>query len=279
VKADLHIHTHYSKGTKIQAEGLNSPGEIVKYAKKIGLDAVAITDHDEFEGAIEAEKIGKKLGVTVIKGQEVTATGDKHILGLGLDKRIKPGSSIEETIDQIRKQGGIAIASHPFDLAKKGIREKSVKCDAAEVFNAINLDRFSNRRARRFALKHSIPMVAGSDAHCKEMLGYGVTEIEAGDSVDSVLEAIRKGHTSLVGRYVPVNVIQEWSQERFNNSFPEVLEYIEENYKNPKKWISMKLLKLTKRSPGRIDYFFKGLAYFSFGTAVCYSAVKNSLGL
>ena len=276
MKADLHIHTHYSKGTKIKAEGLSSPGEIVRTAKKLGLGAVAITDHDEFRGAVEAGKIGKKLGITVIKGEEVTAEGDKHVLGLGLSKRIEPGYTVEEAIEKIRGQGGIAIAPHPFDLAKKGIREKAVKCDAVEVFNAINLDRFSNARARRFAEKKGIPMVAGSDAHCKEMLGYGITTIEADNNVDSILEAIRKGHTTPAGTYIPVNVIQDWSQERFNNSYPEVIEYIQENYKNPKKWLSLKLLRLTKRSPGKIDYFFTALAYFSFGTAFFYSALKNS---
>ena len=277
MRADLHIHTSYSEGTKIKAEGLNSPEEIVRMAKKIGLGAIAITDHDRFAGAVEAEKIGKKLGLTVIKGEEVTAENDKHVLALGIKERVEPGLTIEKTINAIRAQGGIAVASHPFDLAKKGIREKALKCDASEVFNAINIDRFSNRRARKFAEQHNIPMVAGSDAHCIEMLGYGVTEIDCENHVDSILKAIKEGRSKPVGDYVPIHIIQDWSQERFNNSYHDVMEYIEENYTNPKKWVSTSLLKLTKRSPGRIDKCFKGLAYFGYASAIAYSAFKNGI--
>ena len=79
-----------------------------------------------------------------------------------------------------------------------------------------------------------------------------------------------------MGSYIPVSVIQYWSLKRFESSYWQVMEYIQNNYDNPKKWVAEHLLSLTKKSPGRIDYFFKGLAYFSFGTAFCYSALKNA---
>ena len=276
MKVELHSHTHYSKGEKIRVEGLNSPEEMVRQAKSLGLDAIAITDHNEFKGAIEAEKAGKKLGITIIKGEEVTIAGDRHILGLGLTEKIKRDLSLEETIDAIKAQGGVSIAPHPFDLANKGIREKAVKCDAIEVFNAINLDRFSNRNAKKFAVEKNLKTVAGSDAHCVEMVGYGVTEIKSDNSVDSILRAIRKGKTEPRGSYIPIGVIEYWSLERFNSSYFQVMDYIYGHYSAPKRWLAEHLLSLTKKSPGKIDYFFKGLAYFSFGAAIFYSAAKNA---
>ncbi len=277
LKAELHSHSHYSTGEKIRVEGLNSPKEMVEYAKGIGLDVLALTDHNELKGALEAEEAGKKEGLLVIKGEEVQTVNDKHVLGLGLSERIKPACySVEETIDRIRAQGGIAIAPHPFDLANKGIRELALKCDAIEVFNSINLDRFSNRNARNFAEKHSMNSVAGSDAHCIEMVGHGITKIKAEKDIDSVLKAIRKGKTVPVEEYVPINVVQYWALKRFESSYAQVGEYIYENYSNPKRWVAGKLLGLTKKSPGKIDYFFKGLAYFSFTAAIFYSAAKNA---
>lgn len=275
LRAELHCHTNYSKGTKIRVEGLHPPEEMVRHAKHINLDVLAITDHNRFEGAEEAEKIGKKLNILVIKGEEITIENDRHVIGLGLEELIKPGLSLEETLDRIREQGGIAVAPHPFDINNKGIGKEAIKCDAIEVFNAINKDRFSNRKAKRFARKHSLVGVAGSDAHCKEMLGYGITKIYAESDVDLVLKAIKKGRTLIYGRYVPIKVIKQWSLARINYSYSSILEYIAANYSYPKRVLCEKLLKLTKYSSGKVDYLFNALAYLGFACATMYSLIKT----
>ena len=74
---DLHMHT-------IHSDGSNSPAEIVRLAKKNGLDTISITDHDSLNGFSEAFNEGKKLGVEVIPGVEISSDiGDHevHILG------------------------------------------------------------------------------------------------------------------------------------------------------------------------------------------------------
>lgn len=63
------------------------PEELVKLAKDSGLRAIALTDHDTFDGVAEAVAAGEKYGIEVIPGIEFSAvsTGETHILGLGID--------------------------------------------------------------------------------------------------------------------------------------------------------------------------------------------------
>ena len=78
---DLHVHTYYSDGT-------NSPEAVVRLAREIGVDTIAITDHDGIGGIPEAMAAGRKYGVTVIPGIEISVTnigGNMHILGYGMN--------------------------------------------------------------------------------------------------------------------------------------------------------------------------------------------------
>ena len=138
---ELHVHTHKSKGRKIHVEGINSPEEIIKQAKKNGAEAIALTDHDTFTYD-QAKKYAKKYDILLVPGEEIT-TLDGHLLAIGISEEVKPGLSLNETLDIIHNQGGIGIAAHPFDIAKFGMRELAVKCDAVEVFNALNMERIS----------------------------------------------------------------------------------------------------------------------------------------
>ena len=103
--AELHSHTHYSKQKLVVAEGLNSPEEMVRAAKHKGLDAIAITDHDEIKGAIEAKKFEEKYGVAVVVSEEIT-TGEGDIIAHGVDERIPKGLGFYETIDRIKEYLG-----------------------------------------------------------------------------------------------------------------------------------------------------------------------------
>lgn len=79
---DLHTHTTFSDGSL-------TPTELIQLAKKTGLKAVAITDHDSIDGLIEAQAEADKLDVNFIKGIEFSVENNNfrlfHILGLGLD--------------------------------------------------------------------------------------------------------------------------------------------------------------------------------------------------
>ncbi|MBU1120279.1 hypothetical protein KJ660_00190, partial [Candidatus Micrarchaeota archaeon] len=195
-----------------------------------------------------------------------------HLLALGIHEEIPEGIPLDEAIDSIHSQGGIAIAAHPFDLKNEGIKKNALKCDAIESFNAINLDRISNLKAKKFAEKNNLIQVSGSDAHCIEMMGSALIEVKAEKNTDSVLKAIKKGNIFLSNpTYTPIGVIQYYALRKLQLSFPFVQKYILENYAHPKKFLSLRMLNLVQKSPGRIDYFFKFLTYFSYSSTLFYA--------
>lgn len=273
---DLHCHSSFSKREIVVVEGLNTPEEMLRQARKLGIGAIGITDHDTIQGALRAKKLEKKYGVVVITGEEVT-TRSGHVLALGITEWIKPGMTLEETIDAIHDQGGIAVAPHPFDLKKEGVKEKAVLCDAMEGFNALNVDRVSNKKSQRFGKKHEMIMIAGSDAHCLEMMNKGVISARAED-MDGVLQSIIKGRVRIERtHYQSAEIIKDWSARRLILSYDHVLRYINENYSWPKKVVSRKLLSMVNGYPRRhINYALSGITYMSLGATIMYSAVREA---
>src|ERR671919_2208950 len=89
--ADLHIHTVYSY------DGTASVPAVLARAKQVGLDVIAITDHDEIRGALKAFELAPQFGIEVIPGIEITtAKGD--LLALFVTEKIRPRQSLLETI-------------------------------------------------------------------------------------------------------------------------------------------------------------------------------------
>src|SRR2546430_13305684 len=107
-RADLHMHTTFS-------DGWPEPHQLVDHARSAGLDVIAVTDHDTIEGALRAADFAASRpdAPHVIVGEEVSSRHG-HILGLFLERRVRPGMSAAATVDAIHDQDGIAIAAHPF---------------------------------------------------------------------------------------------------------------------------------------------------------------------
>src|SRR6266851_2273755 len=103
-RADLHTHTNAS-------DGWPTPSELVDHAaRRARLDVIAVTDHDTIEGALRAaEHAAKRSRLQVIVGEEVSSR-DGHIVGLFLERAVKPGLSAAATVHAIHEQGGIAVA-------------------------------------------------------------------------------------------------------------------------------------------------------------------------
>jgi dephospho-CoA kinase len=163
---DLHMHTNASP------DCLNSPGEVVRQARELGLDRIAITDHDQIEGAFEARELDPEL---VIVGEEVRTAEGLDLIGLFLTAHISRGGTFREVADEIRRQGGVVYVPHPFD-SHRGTTEDFLEgvrdcIDAVEGFNARIHDSRRNERAQQWALARGLPLGAGSDAHLLSEIG------------------------------------------------------------------------------------------------------------
>ena len=206
VKADLHVHTTYSNDSVI------TPKELILYSKKRGLNAVAVTDHNQIEGAL---KIAKETDFLIIPGIEVSSLNG-HIVGLNVCELLPKGLSAEETVDRIHKAGGIAIACHPYALFKGSIgKHVSANFDAIEVINASSFP-FGRtmRKAKQLAQSLNLPQVAGTDAHYGPVIGQAYTIIESEADVDAVVEAVQKGRCQPVGS--PISILMRLeNQGRF----------------------------------------------------------------
>nr|MDO8077779.1 PHP domain-containing protein [Candidatus Freyarchaeota archaeon] len=202
-KFDLHIHTTCSQDWIWGPDAVSTPKQVVETAIRKGLDGIAVTDHETVKGGLIASKIARRIDrdFLVIPGIEIRCR-DGDLLGLGLEtdpKRRMSRLSAVEAAEELREMGALVVAPHPFGWGGIGDRVERAKLDAIEGFNASQL-RCINLRAKVAAHKLRLPVVAGSDAHYHVNVGNAVTGIECeSDTVDSVLTAIRKGKTSIIG--------------------------------------------------------------------------------
>ena len=200
LRIDFHVHTNRSP------EGIHCLSDIVTHAKRVGLDGIAITDHNRLLPRKTAEKLSREHDFIVIGGIE---GGDlirknrhsddhRHWIGLNLD-RIPDLEEMAEITESVRENSGLSIAPHPN--AYNGFRDyDGLRFDAVESLNG-------TRREERVEGR-GVATVGGTDAHAKYMLGHTWTDIYDSDgSVDSILESVRRGNCVPRGSRIPVWVI------------------------------------------------------------------------
>jgi len=215
--ADLHIHTIYSY------DGTASVPAVLRRAKKIGLDVIAITDHDEINGSLKALDLASYFGVEVIPGLEVT-TAEGDLLALNITEKIQPGRSLIETVLQVADLGGFCIAPHIMagGLGMKSLSAYSIikalrNPDVArtllgiETYNATTLDKMSNRYAHVLGERLNIAKLGNSDAHILQTIGMGMTEF-AGHTTKDLLKAIHTGDLTIHKK-------KEWNSVRILGSW------------------------------------------------------------
>jgi hypothetical protein len=233
LRAQLHMHTTESKGTRIEMECNIHPKKAVDILKKKNIQVAAITDHNNTRAYPKIKDYAEKKGIILINGIEVS-TEDGELIGLnvepGIEKELKKGIDLLEAKDIILSHGGEILIPHPFDMMGRGIgkRIKDVK-GIVEVFNPGNVLYFEDKFARIVAEKLGLPMVACSDAHWLEMIDRGVTVVDCEPDVDSVFESIKKGKVKFENcEYLSWDEIKNWSIMRVIESYPK----IRENLKN-----------------------------------------------
>lgn len=162
MKKDMHVHSKYSRDSTLEVK------DILKYAKKIGLDGIAITDHKTIKGGLEGLALSRDYGIEVTVGVEIE-TDCGEVVGYHLTEEIE-NETFYDVVDEIRRQGGVVSIPHPFDalrvnaLDSRGfILKNRDYIDYLEI-NGRTLPYFNNI-ARKLAEKENIPLIGGSDAH------------------------------------------------------------------------------------------------------------------
>jgi predicted metal-dependent phosphoesterase TrpH len=206
-KADLHMHSRYS-------DGLGSVEDILAFVgQRTDLDVIAITDHNTIEGALRARDLTQQHGAPfeVIVGEEVS-TREGHLLTLFIEKRIRPGLSVEHTIELAHQQGGIAIIAHPFNRVFRHSIQREVverlttapleaQPDGIETLNGsfagIGSSQLAMSRNRR---RYRWPETGSSDAHTITAVGCAYTWFE-GSSATDLRAALLQATTLPGGRF------------------------------------------------------------------------------
>jgi glycosyltransferase involved in cell wall biosynthesis len=210
IDVDVHMHTDHSADCATPVEVL------LATARDQGIGAIAVTDHNEISGALDARAKAARFGVKVIVGEEIKTADQGEIIGLFLEELIPRGMTLEETVAAIRAQGGLVYIPHPFDRLHTvpdyehlaGILDD---IDILEVFNPRIAIREFNEEAVRFAAKYRIVAGAGSDAHVAQGLGSVRIRMRDFDGPAEFLESLRDaditGRPSSLG-YVGVQALK-----------------------------------------------------------------------
>jgi predicted metal-dependent phosphoesterase TrpH len=188
IDVDLHMHTDHSYDCATPVEVL------LAEARAKGLGAIAVTEHNEISGALEAAE--KAKGIKVIVGEEVKTASQGEVIGLFIKEKIPRGMTLQETIAEIKRQGGLVYVPHPFDRMHsvpdyKHLLDVLDDIDLIEVFNPrVAISEF-NAEAVRFAAKYRMIAGAGSDAHVPQGLGSVRIRMHDFDGPEQFLESLR----------------------------------------------------------------------------------------
>jgi hypothetical protein len=195
VDVDLHMHTDHSHDCATPVEHL------LATARDQGFGAIAVTDHNEVSGALEAAEKAGSFGVKVIVGEEVKTASQGEVIGLFLQEKIPRGLTLEETVAEIKRQSGLVYVPHPFDrMHSVPDYEHLLKIiddvDLIEIYNPRVAIGSFNEEAQRFAAKYRIVRGAGSDSHVAAGLGSVRIRMRDFDGPEEFLESLR--HAEIV---------------------------------------------------------------------------------
>lgn len=189
LKADLHIHTAYS------ADAVTSIQDVVARCLKVGINCIAVTDHNTILGALKVRELAP---FPVIVGEEI-ATRSGEIIGYFLNEEVPARLSAAETVRRIKEQGGLVCIPHPFDrLRLAALRRQELVAllphiDIIEVFNSRVMLTNDNLSARLFALTYSLPASAGSDAHTAAEIGNAFVQMPEFNDKEGFLHSLSQG--------------------------------------------------------------------------------------
>ncbi len=207
LKIDMHVHSNHS------FDGLMSVDDILRKVRKLGLDGVAIADHNSFAGSLEA--MAKADGLIIIPAVEYS-TDCGHVLAFFVCSdakdilRQKNGKyDFFEVAELVKSQDGLLFAAHPYKGRKNFPPEALHFVDGLEVFNSRCVVRHhvSNDMARKKTQEAGKGFCAGSDAHTPKELGNACRffDLPPEAGLEDIKKALAETSGSYFGKFSPLS--------------------------------------------------------------------------
>ena len=204
VVADFHVHSAFG-------DGAIPPWNIGREARRRGLDAIAITNHNQvFASRLARGWSGRSSnGTLVLTGQEVTNPGF-HVVAVGLRRAAGWNRSLQDTLADIHREGGVAIAAHPVKAYWGSFTTPELRqLDGSELCHPEVFSRPRAReelqgfhsRAMQARAEVGLPLAAigSSDFHHLALIGRCRTLLMVDErSEQGILAAIRQGRTTAI---------------------------------------------------------------------------------
>jgi len=185
LRVDLHLHSDYSH------DGRSSLQQLIGRALECGLDRIALTDHNTFDGAANLVRIAPELAIA---GEEIK-TREGEVIGLFITSRVQPFLRPEEAMDLIHAMGGLVYAPHPVDRHRSHFLPERIvaladRIDIIETYNPW-CDAAANQAAARLADELGKVAATGSDAHSADELGRSWMEMDDYSGTEDFLQKLR----------------------------------------------------------------------------------------
>ena len=199
-KIDLHVHTMLGGDSAIR------PEEVVERARRIGLDAVCITEHHAYDLSSPFGQISKQANYPIFRGLEYRAEeGHLLIYGVRAGKGdLLPGLPMQTVVDWVNRRGGAAVPAHPYQAGMVGraLGDRVLHLQGIAAIETLNgsIGSDENHRAHAAAQQLGLQGIGGSDAHGIQALGNAYTcffdsiETEAG-----LVQALHAGRYTAQG--------------------------------------------------------------------------------
>lgn len=176
---DLHTHEYLSFDARVH------PQDFLAAVQRRNNDFVVVTDHNTALGGDLVRWWGALTGspVLVVTGEEVT-TGSWHVGALGIKTTVSRWLDINDTLDEIRRQGGIAVVNHPSAKYHRNVLPvfENGKVDGYEWVNTAVLHEGKHQEVEEFTailqglgLYNSTLKIGVSDSHFGDGLGEATT--------------------------------------------------------------------------------------------------------
>jgi hypothetical protein len=184
-----------------------APATILKVAKKLGLDGIAVADHLTIKGAVETRRLNDDSDFLVIVGSEIETANKEDLIGLFLSEEIKSRNTAD-VITDVKAQGGIVFWAHPFRVGKNLLRPEAIeRLDLIEGFNS-KTSASRNALAQQLARQYDKPVIGTSDAHQPAEIGNGKTLIHCAD-FGATRESLACGKTWIVDSHLSYDYLYD----------------------------------------------------------------------